>query len=113
MTIGIDAPSNLSGFTIRELLIEVARTAAGEENPAIQQAAQEMQEKFKTSSTPSLTAAQVATYEDLITLAVDYLTASITEEPDRFAPVEEHRAYAVAQNGLALMHAVRWLGGER
>lgn len=112
MTINIDAPSSLSGFTIRELLIEVARTADGEEIPAIREAARRMQETFKVSGTPSLSAEQVESYVDLISLAHEYLVASITEEPDGFAPREEHRAYAVTQNMGALMHAVRYLGNR-
>lgn len=110
MSIGIDAPSDLSGFTIRELLIEAARTAAGEEIPAIREAAVRMQETFEASGTPSLSADQVETYVDLISLAHEYLTVSITEEPDEFAPEDEHRAYAVTQHVDDLMHAVRYLG---
>lgn len=110
MSTGIDYPSDLSGFTIRELLIEVARTAAGEELPAVREAAERMQETFKATGTPSLSAAQVETYVDLISLAHEYLTVSITEEPDEFAPGEEHRAYAVTQHVHDLMHAVRYLG---
>lgn len=110
MSIGIDKPSNLSGFTIRELLIEVARTAAGEEIPAIREAAERMQEIFKAPGTPSLSAAQVETYLNLVDLAQEYLTVSITEEPDGFAPRDEHRAYAVRQHADDLTHAVRYLG---
>ncbi|MFE0472649.1 hypothetical protein ACFW2V_13640 [Streptomyces sp. NPDC058947] len=112
MSIGIDEPSNLSGFTIRELLIEVARTADGEELPAIREAAWGMQQTFKEAGTPSLSADQVSTYVDLISLAHEHLTVSITEEPDEFAPEDERRAYAVTQHVAELMHAVRHLGGQ-
>jgi hypothetical protein len=110
VSIGIDYPGVLSGFTIRELLIEVARIASGEEILALRMAAKEMQDTFKEPGTPSLSPDQVETYIDLIGLATEYQTAVTTEEPDGFTPEEERRAFAVTQHTEELMHAVRWLG---
>jgi hypothetical protein len=110
VSIGIDHPGALSGFTIRELLIEVARIASGEEIPALRLAAEEMQAKFKEPGTPSLSPGQVETYIDLTSLATEYQTAVTTEEPDGFTPEDERRAFAVTQHTEELMHAVRYLG---
>jgi hypothetical protein len=111
--LGIDHPGVLSGFTIRDLLIEVARIASGEEILALRMAAKEMQDTFKKPGTPSLSPDQMKTYTDLIGLAVEYQTAVTTEEPDGFTPEDERRAFAVTQHTGELMHAMRWLGGQR
>jgi predicted anti-sigma-YlaC factor YlaD len=55
----------------------------------------------------------VETYIDLISLATEYQMAVSTEEPDGFTPEDERRAFAVTQHTEELMHAVRWLGGQR
>lgn len=98
------------GFTLRELLIEAAGVASGEEIPAIKEAAFEMLETFRAPGTPSLTESQVETYLDMISLARDYERAVNLEEPDGFAAESERRTYAMLLRSADLMHAVRHLG---
>jgi hypothetical protein len=106
---GIDLRS-LSGFTARELLIEAAGVATGEEIPAIKKTAFEMLDLFKKPGTPVLTSGQAEAYIDMISLARDYEEVVITEEPDAFATTDERRTYAMLSHVVELMHAVRSLG---
>lgn len=112
MSIGIDEPSSLSGFTIRELLIEAAGTATGEEDLGVAASAFEMLDLFEADGAPSLSAAQVETYTNIIRLASDYESTVSAGEPDEYATEQEHRSFALASNAEALIHAVRWLGGK-
>lgn len=100
------------GFTLRELLIEAAGVASGEEIPAVKATAYEMLIVFRASGTPSLTVKQVAAYTDMISLARDYEEAVNLEEPDGFATEDERRTYAMLARSEELMHAVRWLGPQ-
>lgn len=106
---GIDFPS-LDGFTIRELLIEAAGVASGEEAPAIKATAFEMLDLFKKPGTPSLSSKQVEAYVDMVSLARDYEGGVTMGEPDEYAPEDERRTYAMLTHTADLMHAVRWLG---
>jgi hypothetical protein len=112
MDVGIDGPSSLSGFTIRELLREAAGLAVEEDAPDVRRSACEMRDLFAGQGTPRLSLAQVEAYTEVIELAVEYESGVTPYPPDEFATEDDRRSYAVTQHGEELVHAVRWLGGN-